>query len=200
MKKIIKIKHLLVPVIVILICFTGHAQFKADMYNIMGGEEKIFKIFSDNGSYRYEFDEDGQQGVVISKNGASELIILMPQQKMAMKIPLGSPMSMANDPVKAYEYYRETENVKEIGKETVNGIECTKSEVWNKDENANQKLFTVWYSEKYKFPVKITNSISGSMQNEMILKNIESWTSGPDSFEVPEGYQIMDQSQMAPQY
>ena len=199
MKTILKIKQLFILVIVISTCFTGHSQFKADMHNIMGGQEKILKFFCDNGSYKYEFVEDGQQGVFISKSGASEVIILMPQQNMAMKLAVGSPMAMANDPVKAYEYYRENGNVKEFGKETVDGIECIKTEIWNKDENANQKLFTIWFSEKYKFPVKITNNIDLSGQTEMILKNIEPWTSGPDSFAVPEGYQIMDQSQMVPQ-
>ena len=50
-------------------------------------KERIFTVYSADTGYRYEFDEDGQKGAVIVKNDSRQVIILMPQQKMAMKSP-----------------------------------------------------------------------------------------------------------------
>jgi hypothetical protein len=216
MKSIKQIKQLFLFIPAVLIYLSGYGQFKADMHFITGGKERIFKVFSDNENYRYEFDEAGQQGVVISKQGSNEITILMPQQKIAMKSSAGSPMTMGNDPVKVYEYYRnknkieqsgeessgtgdDTNKIFQVGKETVNGVECTKSELWNKNENVNQKMFTIWYSEKYNFPVKIVNHIDVSGQAEMELKNISTWIPESDSFKIPDGYQIMEVPQTMPQ-
>lgn len=213
MKSTKQIKRLLFFILAVLIYLSGYGQFKADMHINSGGEERVFKVFSDNENYRYEFDEDGQQGVVISKQGSAEIIILMPQQKLAMKSASGSPMAMGNDPVKVYEYYLndqtvvktgkettglvgDTNKVVQVGKEMVNGIECTKTELWNKDENANQKMFTIWYSEKYNFPIKIINHIDVSGTAEMELKNVEPWVPESDSFAIPEDFQVMDAPSM----
>lgn len=87
------------------------------------------------------------------------------------------------------------EGIKEVGKETINGIECTKSVLWNKD-NPTQKMFTMWYSEKYKFPIKMINHIDGSEESGMELKVIEPWTPDAHSFSIPKGYQIMEMDAM----
>ena len=159
------------------------------------GKERVFDVYSADDGYRYEFNEDGQAGVVIAKKGAKQLIILMPQQKMAIKSPAESPMSMRSDPLKAYEYYQKDGTLKEIGKETINGIECTKSELWNitGDEfgKVTQKMFTIWKSDKYQFPIKMINHIDGS-EGSMELKDMEPWTPDVNSFTIPEGYQVMD--------
>jgi len=132
------------------------------------------------------------------KNGSPDVIILMPQQKMAMKSPAESPMSMGSDPLKSYEHYQEAGTLKEVGKETINGVECTKSILYNKD-NPTQKMFTMWYSEKYKFPIKMINHIDGSENSGMELRDIEPWEPGTDSFSIPEGYQIMEMGAMMPE-
>ncbi len=172
------------------------AQFKAKMVFNSMGNERAFTVYSSDEGYRYEFNEDGQEGIVIVKNDSPDVIILMPQQKMAMKSPAESPMSMGNDPIKSYEHYQKDGTLKEIGKETINGIECTKSELWNisGDEygKVTQKMFTIWNSDKYKFPIKMINHIDGSDGSGMELKDIEPWTPDTNSFSIPEGYQIME--------
>jgi len=185
MKKII----LLVTVSLLVLPLSG--QFKAKMYFTSMGQDHVFTVFSSDDGYRYEFNENGQAGVIIAKNGSSDIIILMPQQKMAMKSSASDKMSMGNDPVKAYEYYLKTGLMKDEGEEIVNGVKCTRSTLWNK-ENSTQKMFTVWLSDKYKFPVKIINHITGSGDSVMQLKDIEPWTPDAQSFEIPDGYQVMD--------
>ncbi len=163
-------------------------------------KQRDFIVYSAEDNYRYEFNEDGQEGVVIARKGSQQLIILMPQQKMAMKSSAESPMSMGSDPLKAYEYYQKDGTIKEIGKETINGIECTKSELWNitGDEfgKVTQKMFTIWNSDKYQFPIKMVNHIDGAEVSGMELKDIEPWTPDAHSFTIPEGYQIMEMGDM----
>lgn len=180
------------------------AQFTAKMvFNTME-KERAFTVFSSNEGYRYEFNEDGQKGVIIVKNDSPQVIILMPQQNMAMRSPAGSPMSMGNDPVSAYEYYKKEGTVKEIGPETINGVACTKSELWNikGDEygQVTQKMFSIWISDKYTFPMKIINHIDGSEYSSMELSDIEPWTPNPNSYIIPDGYQIMDMDTMMPKH
>jgi len=176
------------------------AQFTAKMFFTSMGQERIFTVYSSDAGYRYEFNEDGQEGVIIAKKGSPEVIMLMPQQKMAMKGSSENPMSMGNDPVGSYEYFKKNGTLKEIGIETINGIECIKSELWNENSNeygqANQKMFTVWTSDKYNFPIKMINHIDGSGGLVMELKEIQPWTPNAQSFEIPEGYQIMDMPKM----
>jgi len=168
------------------------AQFTAKMFFSGMGKDHAFTVFSSEENYRYEFNEDGQAGVIIAKTGSSEIVILMPQQKMAMKASAGDPMSMGNDPVKAYEYYLESGLMKEEGVEMVNGVQCTKSTLWNK-ENTEQKMYTVWLSDKYKFPVKLINHMDGSTGDAIMeLKDIKAWTPDANSFEIPPGYQLME--------
>ena len=179
-----------------------YAQFKAKMvYNSMG-KERVYTVYSDDEGYRYEFNEDGQEGVFISEHYTRNVIILMPQQKTAMKSMIGSAMTSAIDPLKAYELYPAGDNLVIVGqgKETINEVLCKKSELWNKynDEygKVNQKLFSVWYSEKYKFTIKIINHIDGTDGSVMELKDIEPWTPDANSFSIPEGYQIMEMGGM----
>ena len=186
---------------IIIICalsFNAIGQFQATMKYTLSNKEKEFKVFSDENRYRYEFNEDGQEGVVIVLSKTGEVFILMPQQKMAMKTISTSMMSMANDPVLAYEYQVEqggTEKV--IGNEKVNGIDCIKKELYN---DSNQLLYTIWYAEKYDFPIKMVSHIDVSGNTNMELKDIKDWTPDEASFMIPEGYMIMDQKTMIPEH
>jgi len=173
------------------------AQFTAKMHFTSMGQERIFTVYSADAGYRYEFNENGMEGVIIVKKGSPEVIILMPQQKMAMKGSATDPMSMGNDPVASYNYYQNEGITKVEGEETVNGILCTRTGLYNKD-NQTQKMYTVWASEKYDFPIKLINHIEGTGEATMELKDVEPWTPDSKSFEIPEGYQVMDMPKMMP--
>ena len=195
-------KKIFLLVTVSLLILPLSAQFKAKMvFNTMD-KERAYTVYSANEGYRYEFNEDGQEGVVIVLNETGEVFILMPQQKMAMKTAAGNPMSMQNDPVGSFEYYKKDGTVKEIGTETINGVKCTKSELWNitGDEygQVTQKMFTIWTSDKYAFSMKMINHIDGSEGSGMELKDIEPWTPDAASFSIPEGYQVMDMPDIMP--
>ena len=166
------------------------SQFEAKMQFTLSGIEKDFKVFSDENRYRYEFNEDGQEGIIIVLNESKKVFILMPQQKMAMKTNTTSQMSMGNDPVKLYEYHLGLGGTeKEIGHETINGYDCIKKELYGE---SNQLLYSMWYSDKYSFPIKIVSHIDVAGSTNMELKDITSWTPDEASFKIPEGYTIME--------
>ena len=193
-----KISSLLSVFIILLLAnITVHGQFTAEMHFKTSGKERVFQIYSDGSNYRYEFNEDGQEGIVIVPEGADHIFVLMPQQKMAIKSSASSEMSMSTDPVKQYDYWlNDGSTEKIVGEENVNGIDCIKKELWNiqKDEygEVNQHLFTVWYSKEYNFPVKMENYIDGSGSSGMELTNIKPWEPNADSFKVPGDYKTME--------
>jgi len=190
-------KKLIVFLSLSLLILPAEAQFRAKMYFTSMGKDHVFTVYSSDAGYRYEFNEDGQEGAIIAKAGSPEIYILMPQQKMAMKSSATDKMSMGNDPVAAYKYYQDQGLMKVEGQETVNGIACTRSGLWNK-ENPDQKMFTVWTSEEYSMPVKMINHIDGSSDGSVMeLKDVEPWTPDPGYLEVPDEYQVMDMPNMA---
>lgn len=184
-------KKIIFLITVSLVGLTLCGQFMGKMTFDTMGKTRSFTVHSADAGYRYDFDEDGQKGAVIVKNGSREVIILMPQQKMAMKSPSYSPMSMANDPLKSLEKYQKSGLMKEEGKEAVNGIACTKSTLYNA-ENPSQKLFTLWVSDTYRFPMKMVNHIDGQGNSGMEMSEIEPWTPDLQFFEIPAGYRVMD--------
>lgn len=190
-------KKLLFLAAACLLAIPLSGQFKAKMYFTSMSKDHVFTIYSADAGYRYEFNENGQAGVIIAKNGSPDIIILMPQQKMAMKSSATDKMSMGNDPIAAFRYYQEEGLMKVEGQETVNGIPCTRSGLWNK-ENPDQKMFTIWTSEEYNMPVKMINHIDISGEAAMELREIEPWTPDPGYFEVPTGFQVMDMTGIQP--
>jgi len=169
--------------------FTGDMVFKAD------GQERQFKVYSAEAGYRYDFDESGSKGAIIVEAGSKDVIVLMPDQKMAMRNPAGSAMSMNSDPLQAFEKYEDEGTLKEEGEETINGILCTKSTLWSK-KNPGQKMYTIWVSEEYKFPMKMIDHTEGSEGSGMEMKNVEHWTPDKSKFEIPRGYQMMEMPEM----
>ncbi|MBN2461738.1 MAG: hypothetical protein JXB60_09025 [Candidatus Cloacimonetes bacterium] len=165
--------------------FTGKMKF-----NSMG-KTRSFTVHSSDEGYRYDFDESGQKGALIVKNDSRDVIILMPQQRMAMKSPSENPMSISNDPLKSLEYYQASGLMKEAGKESINGVMCNKSIMYNKD-NPTQEMFTLWYSDQYKFPMKMVNHIDGTENSGMEMSEVKPWSPDPQIFEIPAGYNVMD--------
>ena len=182
---------LIVILISLLASTSSFGQFKGKMTFFDSKDSRTFTVYSSDLGYRYDFDENGQNGAVIVKGGSKEVIILMPQQKMAMKSEPGNPMSMANDPLQSFEYYKESGLFKEAGEETVNGIPCIKSVLYN-EENPTQKMFTMWFSEEYKFPMKLINHIDVSGESGMEMKDVKPWKPDPSMFEIPSGFNVMD--------
>ena len=81
--KIKPIKYLFIAILIIGI--SGYGQFKAKMVFYSGNAERSCIIYASGLNYRYEFDENNQQSIVVVKNDSKEILVLMPQQKMAIR-------------------------------------------------------------------------------------------------------------------
>ncbi len=184
-------KRIIILVFVSLMVLPLSGQFTGRMKYISMGKTRTFIVYSSDDGYRYDFDEAGQKGALIVKSGSRDVIILMPQQKMAMKSPSDNPMSMSNDPLKSLEYYQSSGLMKESGNENINGVMCTKSILYNKD-NPEQEMFAIWYSDRYKFPMKMVNYIDGTEKSGMEISDVKPWTPDPRVFEIPAGFRVMD--------
>ena len=170
-----------------LIPYMANCQFQANMTNIISGREMQYKIYSDLNHYRYEFDEDGVKGVVIVLPDENKTFILMPDKKFVHKTTCDALMSRMNDPVQSYLWFKKNGTENAAGVESIDGISCRKSEVYMQD----QKIFTVWYSDKLQFPIKIVNHTAEDTR--MQLNNISNWKTDTKLFNVPDDYIEVDE-------
>jgi hypothetical protein len=173
--------------LVIVVSINTFCQFTAKMINVVDGKERNYIVYSDLKQYRYEFDEDGMQGVVIVNPDKNQTSILLPEMKFVHKTTCDGIMSRMNDPVQAYIWYKNQSEEKIAGTEEISGYNCTKKELLQSDAT----VFTLWHAEQLNFPVKITSHFSDNTHME--LKDIEPWTADASYFKIPEGYTEVDE-------
>lgn len=170
---------------------SGQESFKAKMTNAKQGTKEIYRIQSDGDKYRCEFEEGVEKGVVIVEPSKGKTAILFPSKKLVHFTETSSPISRTNDPVQAVMTLKDRYTEKKMGEETLAGFTCEKTELFA----ADQKIFTVWFSQKLNFPLRIQNHIAHDTYME--LSNIELQKVTPSVFEIPEGYTEVD-SRMRP--
>ena len=163
------------------------AQFQARLLNSFSGTERYYDVYSDLTQYRYEFEEDGMKGIVMVNPGINRTAILIPEKKYVHITTCDGMMSRMNDPVQSYEAYKQYGPEKVTGNETLQGYDCVTKDIYQGDT----KVFTAWYAEKLKFPVKIVAHYSENMYME--LQDIKKWDADPAYFVIPDGYTEVDE-------
>jgi hypothetical protein len=91
-----------------------------------------------------------------------------------------------NDPVQAVMSIKDRYSEKKLEEEEIAGFTCTKSELFA----ADQKVFTLWFSEELNFPLKIETNFG--RYTYMELSGIKVLDVGANRFEVPRGYTEVD--------
>ncbi len=162
------------------------AQFSADMLNVLQGKEHHYKLFSDGLKYRYEFMENGVEGIVIVDPEAKNTHILIPEKKYVMIIEYLSMQAMMNDPYQSFMYYKNNYGSTESGREEIHGMDTRLIEVMANGTG----LFTCWFSDQLNFPVKLVNNQAENTYME--LSNIRTGPVDAVLFDVPEGYTEVD--------
>lgn len=186
MKKI-KRKTILVLMTFVPLLLHGQDAFRAEMINVHGGSEKVYKLQSDGKNYRYDFEDGGMKGTVIVDREKGKTAILLPDEKFVHYTDIHSSMSLMNDPCQAFLYSKSRYDEKQTGKENIAGFDCNKSELYASD----RLIFTAWYSEYLGFPVKLVNEMADDTYME--LRDIEKGKISSDVFNVPEDYTEVDQ-------
>ncbi len=181
----------LIFVSALLMAGSLQAQFKGKMEFAGSGDKKmVYTVYSNNSRYRYEFSENGQEMVVIVKPEAAQTLILIPEIKSYMKTSSNDFRSLMNDPVQSARYFSQTMEEKAAGREQMNGYDCIKKEYYTKNMDPVTLIYTVWYSEELKMPVKIVDHVRN--RSYMELTGVEKWKPVASYFEVPAGYHEMN--------
>ena len=162
------------------------AQFTATMKNVVKGNKRIYQVYHDGENYRYEFTENGMDGVVIVSPSQNKTSILVPEKKYVHHTTCDDVMSRMNDPVQSVMTikgrYKETQSIEgEIA-----GYKCSKSELFAGD----QKVFTLWFSEELNFPLRIENNFGRDTYME--LSGIKTQKIDAKKFMVPTDYTEVD--------
>jgi hypothetical protein len=169
----------------------GQEAFKAEMTNVKQGAKEIYQVQSNGDKYRYDFEMGGDKGIVIVDPANGKTAILFPSEKFVHFTETSSMISRSNDPVQAVITLKDRYTEKKLGQENVAGFDYDKTELYATDK----KVFTVWFSEKLNFPLKIQSHIAKDTYME--LSNITLQKITPSVFEIPEGYTEVD-SRMRP--
>lgn len=174
--------------LITLLPFTlpGQEPFKAEMTNVKQGAKEIYLVQSNGDKYRYDFEIGGNKGIVIVDPANGKTAILFPSEKFVHFTETSSMISRSNDPVQAVMTLKDRYTEKSLGQENVAGFDCDKTELYSDDK----KIFTVWFSEKLNFPLKIQSHIGKDTYME--LYDIEVQNIPPAVFEIPEGYTEVD--------
>jgi len=157
------------------------------MMNRRLGHKTLYQVRSDGAKYRYDFIESGKEIIVIVNPAQGKTAILMPQKKYIYYTNTSSRKSRMNDPVQAVMATKNNFAEKKTGTEEIAGYTCTKSELYN----ADQKMFTLWFSNKLNFPLRIENNLIP--QEYMELYNINEQKIEPSIFIIPEDYTEVDE-------
>jgi hypothetical protein len=162
------------------LCFA--ADFSADFVVKSKGEDEIVgKIFVKGQKIRQEIAEGDEKQVLIIRPDKGVTWMLTSEDKSYMEIPYES-QGQAFDVWTA-----ESEKLgKLLGEETVAGYPCKKFELVEEGEKA-----TYWVSKKLSFPIKVQDS-----ESVMEYKNIKEGVADDALFEVPKGFQKLDNPAM----
>lgn len=162
------------------------AQFTAVLTKTDRGNKKVYEVKSDGTKYRYDFEEDGKQGVVIVNQETNQTAILFPEKKFIRYIETTSPFSGLMDPNQAFKQLGKTYTEKNAGSEKINGLDAEKIEIYADDS----KIITGWYSNDLKFLLKM---IHHTRENTFVeLTNIEHKKVDPNVFSIPADYVEVD--------
>lgn len=171
---------------VLVLCASSFAaEFSADV--VITGQNMTVKtkLYVKGKNVRQEMSQQGMNQAQIMRMDKKVMWMLMPDQKMYMEMPLTSN----NEKLPGTEENIDTKaDKKELGRETVNGYDCKKTQYIFHDKS--QGTMTQWISEKLDFPVKA--EMDGPNGRTTIdYKNIKEEKLADSLFEVPSGYQKM---------
>lgn len=164
----------------------SQSSFSAEMLNVQRGTERVYKLQSDGLKYRYDFEESGMKGTVIVDPEKGQTAILMPDEKYVHYTDIHSSTSLMNDPYQAFIYSKSRYDEKNIGKEKIEGYDCSKIELYA----SGQQVYTAWHSEELGFLLKLVNEMADNTYME--LKDIKQEKISDGVFSVPEDYTEVD--------
>jgi hypothetical protein len=145
----------------------------------------VTKYAMDGDKVRSEMNMEGQNMISIIRPDKKVIYMIMPAQKMYMETPLqDTPKSPGIPDFKEQaEKFKKGEGLETVGKETINGVACTKYK-----SGTGETVSFIWISESTGHPVRVA-AANGSYQADW--KNLKVGKPDASLFEPPAGYQKM---------
>lgn len=171
-------------------------EYSADQYMGDGSLTMKSRIHHASGKSRMQMEEGGVNQAIITRMDRKVVWVLMIPEKTYMETPLGKEEKTRDMRQCSYT------NAKEAGKETVNGIPATVSEVEATCPDGSAFSGKMWTSREG-ILVKLDVVAKGSAKEKgqrvlMELKNLKIGKQNPALFEVPAGFAKMEMPTGAP--
>jgi outer membrane lipoprotein-sorting protein len=200
---IVRTGRFLAASLVLLAAFAGAAsaagfaepkvEYSADNYvTAEDGKEVKFKMYQAPDRQRMDFDEGGKQSMIFRPDKKVSWIV-MPEQKMYLEMSLED--GKAKGPgTRTRDMSDCSVTQKPSGKEVVNGVDTTRSDVDVSCPDGAKYTGKVWMSKegimvKMDATAKDGSGTKGRVRME--LKNLKVGKLAPGTFEVPSGYKPM---------
>jgi hypothetical protein len=170
-----------------LIATASAAEFSADMAMVISGQKSSGKIF-------YKNTKTNRQEIMgmisIYKHPVSYMLFAETKRYVINDIEEQKKNNPMVD-VDNYEQWFEKNNMKKVGKETIQDYQCIVYEGDLKvSENQPPMAMKFWYSTKLGYPIKIMSTLPAPLSRKMTstLENIEMGKQPDSLFEIPSGY------------
>lgn len=159
------------------------ATFSADMIQTGRGEALKGKLYVKGTKVRQEITAGGQKQATIFRPDKKLVWLIYPGKKQYMQVTQ-RVISGMDDPA-ARARIKEISTVKKLGKQTVNGYLCTKTQYVTRPPYGY--TLTEWYADKLAHVIKMEIK-SGPQVNVIEYKNIKEGKVSDSVFELPKGY------------
>lgn len=140
------------------------------------------KMFIEGQKSRMEINTPEGQMIQIADMAAAKAYTYMPDQGMAFEVDLNELES--SESPKDYVDNTQTEGAEYLGKEEVNGVQCSKWSVKAQGEEDAKVL--MWLHNEYGLPVKVETTV-GDIVSVVEYNNIEVGDIPDDMFTLPAG-------------
>lgn len=133
-----------------------------------------------------EMTVEGEKMIYIYDSKSGDVITYFPEQNMAMKTNFSKEMGGLIQSPADYSDNAASEDIKTVGKETIDGLSCI---VLNIVDKENKEEYKMWVSEKYGIPVRV-ESTDENGKSVIEYKNIKVGSVQDSEFELPKGVEI----------
>lgn len=152
--------------------------------------ESSGKIWRLGSKMKNEIEAGGQKGITIIDLKTKEVVNYIPDQNIAYKLPAADMIDTVQTPAD-YAKKASSGDFKITGRQTLDGYSCQVIE--GKEGSGTIK---VWVREDIGLPLRVEVANTSTGKGVMEYKNIKVGDVTEDSFKLPEGVQVIDQTKM----
>lgn len=156
-------------------------------FTVTSGDEKTAgKAWVKGTRMKTEMTVEGAKMIYIYDSKSGDVITYFPDQNMAMKTNFSKEMGGLIQNPADYSNNAVSEDIKTVGKETIDGLSCI---VLNIVDKENKEEYKMWVSEKYGIPVRVECTDQNG-KTVIEYKNIKVGVVQDSEFELPKGVEI----------